>query len=141
MRRRSAVVFSMVLALAACGGDSSDQPATTTSTSLTPVTQQAPTTQVPTPTTAAPTTTTTTLPVPCTFSEPAPAEEAGEPGRLIEEINDRGVLRVGVPSFDAPPLFTCVGGEYAGFEATLVRLIVERAIWPSRDCLGSPLLC
>lgn len=130
MRRTSAVVFSMVLALAACSGDSSDQPATTTSTSFTPSTQQAPTTQVPTPSTAAPTTTTTTLPVPCTVSEPAPAEEAGEPGRLIEEINDRGVVRVGVFPFDAPPLFSCVGGEYVGFEATLVRLIVEGAMGP-----------
>ena len=130
MRRTSAVVFSMVLALAACGGDSSDQPATTTSTSVTPVTQQAPTTQVPTPTTAASTTTTTTLPVPCTVSEAAPAEEAGEPGRLIGEINERGLVRVGVLNFDAPPLFTCVGGEYSGFEATMVRLLVEGVIGP-----------
>jgi ABC-type amino acid transport substrate-binding protein len=63
-------------------------------------------------------------------SEPALAEDAGEPGRLIEEINDRGMVRVGVVNFDALPLFSCVDGEYVGFEATLVRLIVEGAIGP-----------
>ena len=123
------VVMAVSLTAAGCSSSAEITPAaTTTPTSLTPATQQAPTTQVPTPTTAAPTTTTTTLRVPCTVSEPAPAEEAGEPGRLIEEINDRGVVRAGVFPFDAPPLFLCVDGEYAGFEATLVRLIVEGAI-------------
>jgi len=130
VRRTSGVVFSMVVALAACGGDSTDQPETTTSTPLPPVTQGAPTTQVRIPTTAAPTTTTTTLPVPCTVSEPMSAEEVGEPGRLLEEINDRGVIRVGVLNFDAPPLLTCVDGEYEGFEATMVRLLIEGAVGP-----------
>ncbi len=37
---------------------------------------------------------------------------------------------MGVLNFDAPPLVTCVGGEYEGFEAALVRLIVEGAIGP-----------
>jgi ABC-type amino acid transport substrate-binding protein len=38
------------------------------------------------------------------------------------------MVRVGVLPFDGPPLLSCVGGEYVGFEATLVRLIVEGAI-------------
>lgn len=134
---RRSVAFTVLalaaVAVASCSGDAGDQPATSTSTSLTPTTQQMPTTQAPPPTTAPTTTittTTTTLPVPCTASEPASAEDAGEPGQLIGVINDRGMVRVGVPNFDALPLFSCVDGEFAGFEASLARLLVEGVLGP-----------
>jgi ABC-type amino acid transport substrate-binding protein len=127
---RFALVVCLLAVMAASCSSDEGVGASTTSAAAVTTTSSTTTTQVPPSTTAAPTTTTTTLPVPCIVSEPAPAEEAGEPGRLIEGINDRGMVRVGVLSFDAPPLFSCVEGEYVGFEATLIRLIVEAAIGP-----------
>ena len=46
------------------------------------------------------------------------------PDNLLAEIADRGLVRVGVLSADLPPLFFCADGEYAGLEASLVRLLV-----------------
>lgn len=116
------------LLLTACDGgssveDESDPTVTSTSSpARTTVTAGPPTTTLPPPTT----TSTTLPPAPCEYADLEPSDGMGS-GNLTERIMARGAVRVGVLPADATPFFFCDDGTYAGFEASISRLLVARA--------------
>lgn len=65
--------------------------------------------------------------MPCVFSDPQFPDDDYEGGSVIESIQARGVVRVGVVPDDVVPFFFCNQGVHSGFEASLARLLVEAA--------------
>ncbi len=59
------------------------------------------------------------------FSDAQRPDDDSDVGGLFESIQSRGVVRVGVVPGDVAPFFYCNQGVHAGFEASLVRLLVE----------------